>query len=51
MTLGGGTIPTPSLAINGGFTGFAMSPVPEPSAIALCILGGLGAMVLLRRRK
>lgn len=40
-----------NLVIQGGFRGFALSPVPEPSTIALGILGGLGAMVLLRRRK
>lgn len=51
MNLGGGPSPTPNLVINGGFAGFALSPVPEPSTIALGILGGLGAMVLLRRRK
>jgi hypothetical protein len=30
---------------------FTITPVPEPSTIVLGLLGGLGAMVLLRRRK
>lgn len=34
-----------------GLQGFSVSVVPEPSMIALSILGGLGAMALLRRRK
>jgi hypothetical protein len=51
INLGGGGLPTPSLTTQGQLKGFALSPVPEPSTIALGILGGLGAMVLLRRRK
>lgn len=51
IIMGGGTIGTPSLTIQGGLTSFSVSPVPEPSMIALSLLGGLGAMVLLRRRK
>jgi len=42
--------PIPSI-LGSGFAGFSVSPVPEPSMIALSLLGGLGAMVLLRRRK
>jgi MYXO-CTERM domain-containing protein len=33
-----------------GLTGFSVTPVPEPSAIALGVLG-LGTLLLLRRRK
>ena len=51
MNLGGSGAPAPNLITQGGMTSFAISPVPEPSTIALGILGGLGAMVLLRRRK
>lgn len=50
VTLGGGTTAPASLP-NAGLTGFTTSPVPEPSTIAFGILGGIGAMVLLRRRK
>jgi hypothetical protein len=42
---------TPGSLPNSGFTSFALTPVvPEPSAIALGILGA-GALLLLRRRK
>jgi hypothetical protein len=51
VSLGGGPTAAPNLVIQGGFSGFAITPIPEPSTIALGILGGLGAMVLLRRRK
>jgi hypothetical protein len=51
VIMGGGTIGIPSLTIQGGMTSFAVAPVPEPSMIALSLLGGLGAMMLLRRRK
>jgi hypothetical protein len=34
-----------------GLTSFSVVPVPEPSTIALGLLGGLGALVLFRRRK
>lgn len=51
VPLGGGSLPTPTLVAQGGLTSFSVSPVPEPSMIALSLLGGLGAMVLLRRRK
>lgn len=51
------TIPTgnPPLvapsALTGANPGFFLNPVPEPSTIALGILGGLGTLLLLRRRK
>lgn len=51
ISLVGSTQPGPSLVIQGGLTSFTTSPVPEPSTIAFGILGGIGAMVLLRRRK
>ena len=50
VSLGGGTLPTPSLAAS-GFTGFQVATaavIPEPSTIALGILGA--AALLLRRR-
>jgi len=47
VTLGGGPTPTPNLV---GLNSFAISPVPEPSSIALGLLG-LGAVALFRRRK
>jgi hypothetical protein len=46
-TGGGAPIPTPGLT---GFTGFEMQIVPEPSTIALGLLG-LGAVAMMRRRK
>lgn len=51
VIMGGGTIATPSIVIQGGLQSFSVAPVPEPSMIALSLLGGLGAMMLLRRRK
>ena len=42
--------PFPNLVIQGGWTGFETVPVPEPSTVVLGLLGGLGALVLLRRR-
>jgi hypothetical protein len=51
ISTGGGTISTPTLVTQGMLTSFSVSVVPEPSMIALSVLGGLGAMVLLRRRK
>lgn len=45
----GTTDPVPSLASI--VQGFTVTPIPEPSTIVLGLLGGLGAMVLLRRRK
>lgn len=41
---------TPTPIVGNGFTGFEVSPVPEPSAIALGLLGA-GTLLLLRRRK
>lgn len=43
-----GTDPNPS--ISGLVNSFTITPVPEPSTVLLGLLGGLGAMVLLRRR-
>jgi len=47
VTLGGGTTPPANLL---GLQGFAIGVVPEPSSIALGLLG-LGAIALFRRRK
>lgn len=47
--LGGDTVPVPN--ISNFVETFTLTPVPEPSTIALGLLGGLGAMLLLRRRK
>ena len=47
ITLGGGTTATPNMT---GLTAFAINPIPEPSSIALGLLG-LGAVALFRRRK
>jgi hypothetical protein len=46
------TVPpgTPASLTAAGISGFALTPVPEPSAIALGILGA-GTLLLLRRRK
>lgn len=52
-TLGGGTTPAGVLWTVGnpsGVTGFSVAPIPEPSSIALGLLG-LGAVALFRRRK
>jgi len=54
MTLGSGSIPTPSLTAQGGIGPAVLEPVnviPEPSILALGLLGGLGTLVLIRRRK
>lgn len=51
VNLGGGSLPTPSLSGVSGVAGFDITPVPEPSTIVLGLVGGLGALVLLRRRK
>jgi hypothetical protein len=45
----GGTTPPPTIGLQAGFAGFAVTPVPEPSAIALGLLGA-GALLMLRRR-
>jgi MYXO-CTERM domain-containing protein len=50
LTLGGGPNPTPSITGTGKLLAFTVSPVPEPSTIALGLLG-LGALALFRRRK
>jgi len=47
VTLGGGALPPANLV---GLQGFNVIAVPEPSSIALGLLG-LGAIVLFRRRK
>lgn len=48
VTLGGGQTPTPNLI---GLQGFQMTvvPVPEPSVVALALLGG--GLLLFRRKK
>jgi len=54
MTLGGGSLPTPTLTITGGIQTETLGIVPlipEPSILALGLLGGLGTLVLIRRRK
>jgi hypothetical protein len=51
ITLAAPGSPAPNLVIQGGLQGFTTEPIPEPSTIAFGILGGIGAMVLLRRRK
>jgi len=48
-TLTTGATPPPTL-LGSGLTTFGVTPVPEPSSIALGLLG-LGAIVLFRRRK
>jgi hypothetical protein len=46
--LGGGSVPIPNIStVVGGFT---LHFVPEPSVLVLGLLGGLGAMILLRRK-
>jgi len=46
--VGFGTVQPPVLE---GMTSFNLMQVPEPSTIALGILGGLGTLLLIRRRK
>lgn len=41
---------TPPLSTSTPIQSFTLLPVPEPSTVLLGLLGGLGAMVLLRRR-
>ena len=41
---------TPNLYTATGYQGFRLTPVPEPSAIVLGVLGA-GALLMLRRRK
>jgi len=50
QTVGGGTNPSQPITGAGRFGGATLEPVPEPSSIALGLLG-LGAIVLFRRRK
>jgi hypothetical protein len=50
QAVGGGTLPTAVITGAGRFTGATLEPIPEPSSIALGLLG-LGAIVLFRRRK
>ena len=40
----------PNLYLATGYQGFRLTPVPEPSAIALGVLG-IGTLLMLRRRK
>jgi hypothetical protein len=50
VTLGGsGTPPAPAAALPGNFSGLNIPTVPEPSTIALAVLGG--AALFFRRRK
>jgi len=50
VTLGGaGTPPSPAAALPGDFSGLNISTIPEPSTIALAVLGG--AALFFRRRK
>jgi MYXO-CTERM domain-containing protein len=46
----GGTTPPPTVGLQAGFSGFSITPVPEPSVIGLGLLG-VGALLMLRRRK
>jgi len=46
----GSTTPAPTVGLQPGFGGFAITPVPEPSTIALGLVG-VGALLMLRRRK
>lgn len=50
ITGGGGVNPPQPITGAGRFSGASLEPVPEPSSIALGLLG-LGAIVLFRRRK
>jgi hypothetical protein len=49
VNLGGGSIPVPNISTIA--EAFTLTPVPEPSTIALGLVGGLGALLLIRRRK
>jgi hypothetical protein len=46
--LGGTSVPIPNISTV--VRSFSLHPVPEPSVLALGLLGGLGAMILLRRK-
>lgn len=52
FNLATGAPPGPATPISspGGVMGFEVNIVPEPSTVALGILGGLGTLLLLRRR-
>jgi len=41
----------PAVSLGGGLGGASVSAVPEPSAVLLLLLGGMGAWSLVRRRK
>lgn len=47
LQLGGGTLPPSNLA---GLQAFTVPVVPEPSTIALAILGGIGLLAIGRRK-
>lgn len=52
LNLGGGSTPAPLITTDGGFPGLQMLPiVPEPSTLALGLLGAVGTLVLFRRRR
>lgn len=52
FTLGGGSLPTPAITTQGGFAGMQLQyVVPEPSTLALGLLGAIGTLVLFRRRR
>lgn len=52
FTLGGGSLPTPAITTQGGFAGMPLQfVVPEPSTLALGLLGAIGTLVLFRRRR
>jgi len=46
--LGGTSVPIPNISTV--VRSFSLHPVPEPSVLVLGLLGGLGAMILLRRK-
>lgn len=51
FAVGGGSLPTPSLTAN-GLQGVLVIPVvPEPSTLALALLGAIGTLVMFRRRQ
>ena len=47
LQLGGGTLPPSNLA---GLQGFTVPVVPEPSTIALAVMGGAGLLAIRRRK-
>jgi hypothetical protein len=50
LTLTASPSPAPNLVIQGGLQGFVLYDCPEPSVIALGLVGGLGSLGLARRR-